>query len=136
MHLAVDGYGMDTSKFQDRDLLYEFLDTYPTTLGMTKITEPKVLTYVGNVSEDWGLSGFVIIAESHISVHTFPSRNYINVDIFSCKAFDAEKALDDVKRVFGLKKVNSWTMGRGLDALIAGSLDAPGKAELRESGRG
>jgi len=136
MHLAVDGYGTDTSKFQDRDLLYEFLDTYPTTLGMTKITEPKVLTYVGNVPEDWGLSGFVIIAESHISVHTFPSRNYINVDIFSCKEFDSEKALEDVKRVFGLKKVTSWTMGRGLDALLAGPPEMPEKAELRESGRG
>jgi S-adenosylmethionine decarboxylase len=136
MHLAVDGYGTDTSKFQDRELLYEFLDKYPTTLGMTKITEPKVLTYVGNVPEDWGLSGFVIIAESHISVHTFPSRNYINVDIFSCKEFDAEKALDDVKRVFGLKEVTSWTMGRGLDALMAGPSEMPEKVELREPGRG
>jgi len=136
MHLAVDGYGTDTSKFQDTDLLYEFLDTYPTTLGMTKITEPKVLTYVGSVPEDWGLSGFVIIAESHISVHTFPSRNYINVDIFSCKEFDAEKALEDVKRVFGLKKVTSWAMGRGLDALLAGPPETPEKAEFREPSRG
>jgi len=128
MHLAIDGYGTDTGKLQDKDLLYEFLDTYPASLGMTKITEPKVLTYVGSVPEDWGLSGFVIIAESHISVHTFPSRNYINVDVFSCKEFDTEKALEDVKRVFALKEVTNWTMRRGLDALHADLSKSPQKA--------
>ena len=89
----------------------------PTTLGMTKITEPKVLTYVGSVPEDWGLSGFVIIAESHISVHTFPSRNYINVDIFSCKEFDSEKALEDVKRIFGAEKGDQLDYGAGAGCL-------------------
>ena len=128
MHLAIDGYGTDTGKFQDKDLLYEFLDTYPASLGMTKITEPKVLTYVGSVPEDWGLSGFVIIAESHISVHTFPSRNYINVDVFSCKEFDTEKALEDVKRVFALKEVTNWTMRRGLDWVLMDPPKTPERA--------
>jgi S-adenosylmethionine decarboxylase len=115
MHLAIDGFGSDPARFEDKELLFNFLDTYPSKLGMTKITEPKVLTYVGKVPEDWGLSGFVIIAESHISVHTFPARNYINVDVFSCKPFNTDKALEDVKRVFGLKSVNIWKMPRGLE---------------------
>lgn len=102
---------------EDRDLLHRFLDTYPSSLGMNKVTEPQVLTYHGRVAEDWGLSGFVIIAESHISVHTFPARNYISVDIFSCKGFDVEKALGEVKEFFSLKEVKSWTLERGLDSL-------------------
>ena len=119
MHLAIDGYGTDPRVFEDRDHLYRFLDSYPSSLGMTKIMEPQVLTYRGPVAEDWGLSGFVIIAESHISVHTFPARNYINVDVFSCKGFDVEKALDDVKGSFSLREVTSWTLERGLDSLGA-----------------
>lgn len=117
MHLAIDGYGADPQVLEDRDLLHRFLDTYPSSLGMNKVTEPQVLTYHGRVAEDWGLSGFVIIAESHISVHTFPVRNYINVDIFSCKGFDVEKALGEVKEFFSLKEVKSWTLERGLDSL-------------------
>lgn len=117
MHLAIDGYGTNPGVLEDRELLHRFLDTYPSSLGMSKVTEPQVLTYQGAVAEDWGLSGFVIIAESHISVHTFPARNYINVDIFSCKGFDAERALEEVKAFFSLKQVKSWTLQRGLDAL-------------------
>ena len=117
MHLAIDGYGTDSRKFEDRELLYDFLDRYPASLGMRKVAEPQVLTYVGGTPEDWGLSGFVIIAESHISVHTFPARNYINVDIFSCKQFDVERSLEDVRRFFALKEVRSWALERGLDSL-------------------
>ena len=61
------------------------------------------------------MSGFVIIAESHISVHTFPDRGYLNIDIFSCKDFDAESSLKDVKRVFGLMQVRVWELQRGIE---------------------
>ena len=87
MHLAVDGYGADAEKLKDEGLVSRFLDHYPSTIGMTKIIPPQVYTYHGNTPEDWGISGFVLIAESHISVHTFPDRQHVNIDIFSCKDF-------------------------------------------------
>ena len=86
MHLIIDGFGGDVGKMWDQDLVRHFLIDYPSTLGMTRITEPKVLEYNGPREEDAGVSGFVIIAESHISIHTFPHRNYVNIDIFSCKS--------------------------------------------------
>lgn len=119
MHLAIDGYAADPRVLEDRELLYRFLESYPSALGMTRITEPQVLVYHGKRAEEWGLSGFVIIAESHISVHTFPVLGYINVDLFSCKNFDVEKALQDVQSFFSLKEVKCWTLERGLDALKA-----------------
>ena len=82
---------------------------------MTKISPPQVYTYRGKVPEDWGVSGFVIIAESHISIHTFPDRGYVNIDVFSCKDFDAEAALSDVKRFFQIDEAKSWTMERGVE---------------------
>ena len=82
---------------------------------MTKIIEPQVYTYRGQKLEDWGVSGFVLIAESHISVHTFPERGYINIDVFSCKSFDADTAQNDLKAAFGLRDVKTWTLERGLD---------------------
>ena len=48
--------------------------------------------------ESYGYSTFVMIAESHLSIHTFPELNYISFDCYSCKYFDTklvEKLLKD-----------------------------------------
>jgi len=115
MHLIIDGYGGDVNKMWDQELVRNFLIDYPSTLGMTRITEPKVLEYHGPREKDAGVSGFVIIAESHISIHTFPLRNYVNIDIFSCKSFDNYLALDDARHLFSLSEVKTWLLDRGLE---------------------
>ena len=115
MHLIVDGYGGDVEVMEDPDALFRFLDEYPDAIGMTKITPPQVYTYAGQKPEDNGLSGFVLIAESHISVHTFPHRKYINIDVFSCMEFDADKALNELRATFSLETVRSWILDRGLE---------------------
>ena len=117
MHLVIDGYGGDIDKMWDEDLVRNFLYDYPESLDMTRITEPNVLRYEAPKSEDSGVSGFVIIAESHISIHTFPRKDYINIDIFSCQPFNHELALEDVKELFGLTEVKTWLLDRGLEWL-------------------
>ena len=82
---------------------------------MNKISTPHVTTYHGPKKDDLGISGFVLIAESHISVHTFPERAYINIDVFSCKDFDNEQALAKIRDIFSLEQVKLWVIGRGLD---------------------
>jgi S-adenosylmethionine decarboxylase len=119
MHLIIDGYGGDANMMWDTERLRTFLDEYPDNLGMTKITEPEVLEYHGPRPNDSGISGFVIIAESHISVHTFPHRDYVNIDVFSCKSFDHEQALADARALFGLSQVKTWVLDRGLEWLDA-----------------
>ena len=115
MHLVVDGYGASPEKLADADLVYRFLDAFPDAIGMTKVIRPQVYTYHGQKAEDWGVSGFVVIAESHISVHTFPERGYINVDIFSCREFDTDPAVEEVVRAFGIAETKVWTLERGLE---------------------
>ena len=117
MHLVIDGYGGDTTKMWDIQLVRQFLTDYPESLGMTRITDPKVLDYQAPKPEDSGVSGFVIIAESHISIHTFPRKSYVNIDIFSCRAFDYERALADATELFDLKEVKNWLLDRGLEWL-------------------
>ena len=117
MHLVIDGYKGDIGKMWDVDLVRDFLYQYPGSLGMTRITDPNVLRYDAPKSEDSGVSGFVIIAESHISIHTFPRKDYINIDIFSCRPFDHERALEDVRDLFGLGEVKTWLLERGLEWL-------------------
>ena len=114
MHLLIDGHGCDPAQLADAEHVRRFLDTFPDAISMTKITEPSVTIYRGPTPEDWGVSGFVIIAESHISVHTFPDRAYLNIDVFSCKEFDADVALAQVREVFTMGRVKSWVLDRGL----------------------
>ena len=115
MHLVIDGYGAEDALLGNPDAIYQFLDEYPDAIGMTKVTPPHVYIYAGQNPEDVGVSGFVIIAESHISIHTFPKRRYVNIDVFSCKDFDTVRALAELKGRFGLQSVRSWTLERGLE---------------------
>ncbi len=117
MHLLIDGLGCDAEQIADPEHVRRFLDAYPDAIHMTKVAPPSVHTYKGPKPEDWGVSGFVIIAESHISVHTFPDRGYVNVDVFSCKEFDAELAIEEIRGQFTMTEVRSWVLDRGLEHL-------------------
>ena len=136
MHLVVDGYNGDSALEWDIDYIYNFLDTYPTTIGMTKITRPHVYKYQEGTPKDWGVSGFVLIAESHISIHTFPERRYTNIDVFSCKEFDPTIALEELSRIFHFSKIKNWVLDRGLEHLEstneAHHAVSSSRAQLRE----
>ncbi len=112
MHLIIDGYSDEPQIMQDEEFLYQLLDSYPSKIGMSKICSPFVFRYVGSHPEDWGISGFVLIAESHISIHTFVERSYINIDIFSCRDFDAQQVINDLKEKFRLTKFRSYLIDR------------------------
>ena len=86
MHLMIDGYGSDPNKIKE-EFIYQFLDTYPGQIGMTKVSTPRVSQYQNSEPQEKGISGFVLLAESHISVHVFPEQSYVNIDVFSCNSY-------------------------------------------------
>ncbi|HEX2036625.1 MAG TPA: S-adenosylmethionine decarboxylase [Chloroflexota bacterium] len=101
-HLVVDGFVDDVSRISEIAPIFELLDTLPLEIGMTKITQPYVFRYHGVVPEDWGITGMVIIAESHISIHTFPEHRRFHMDVFSCKPFDSDGALRLIEARLGV----------------------------------
>ena len=115
MHLTIDGFGGSAAKLGSETLVRSLLDRYPGAINMTKITSPMVMEYVGDKPEDWGVTGFVIIAESHISIHTFPDRGYVWVDVFSCKEFDTDGATDMIVEAFDLERITCHKLPRGLE---------------------
>ena len=117
MHVLIDGHHGDYARLQDMQLVYDVLDELPAAIGMTKIMPPYVFRYTGAKAEDWGVSGFVLIAESHISIHTFPEHGLIHIDIFSCKGFSADMAIGYVREKFGLRDASHRTLDRGLENL-------------------
>ena len=112
-HLTMDMYGCNKKKLKEVNFVYSFLDELPSLIGMTKIMPPYTFSYSGLKPEDWGVSGIVLIAESHISIHTFPEKGYASVDIFSCKEFDVESASDIIASKFEAKTYERNFLMRG-----------------------
>ncbi len=115
MHLTIDGFGGDRERLSSESLVLSLLERYPSEISMTQIAPPVVYRYSGEKPEDWGVSGFVLIAESHIAVHTFVERGYVWVDVFSCKEFDTDGATDKIIEAFGLTEIKKQVLERGLE---------------------
>lgn len=93
MHLVVDG---QMKKPTRRATVLHFLEHLPIIIQMSPITKPLVYEGV----KPGFVSGIVLIAESHISVHA--DGLGINVDIFSCKDFNQRKAIDFTISTFNI----------------------------------
>lgn len=50
--------------------------------------------YVHHFGGDYGVTGVIALAESHISWHSYPETDYIAIDIFMCGSCDPELALE------------------------------------------
>jgi S-adenosylmethionine decarboxylase len=86
VHLTLDGYGGNSEKLNDPKLMEQILNELTEKMGMEKLTEP-VVKYAEprNIKDSGGYSGFVMIVESHISIHTFPKKKFVSIDAYTCK---------------------------------------------------
>lgn len=64
-------------------------------------------------SEPGGLSGVAILAESHISVHTWPERNFAAFDVFMCGATEPMNVIDVLKHSFKPERLTVNKILRG-----------------------
>ncbi len=114
-HFILDGYLGDKNKLNDQLRVLNFLNSLVEMLGMKKLAEPKVLFAEGNDKKDpGGWSGFVVILESHISIHTFPERGFVSIDVYSCKnGMDIAVIEKHIVDTFGLKDTETNFVKRG-----------------------
>ena len=56
--------------------------------------------HLHHFSPNGGVSGVAVLAESHISIHTWPERNYAALDVFMCGATEPDHALPIFKKAF------------------------------------
>ena len=96
-HLIVDLEHVPDDVMTDVEGLRGFLKEFPPKIGMSVLHGPEV---VEGIPENPGLSGFVIIDYSHISVHTFSKFGEALADVFSCKPFDKETTVNVVLEYF------------------------------------
>ncbi|KKS14168.1 MAG: S-adenosylmethionine decarboxylase proenzyme [Candidatus Daviesbacteria bacterium GW2011_GWB1_41_5] len=98
-HILIDVAGVSKEVLSEREGLEKFLNDLPGIIGMHVLKGPVIAE---GIPENPGLSGFVIIDYSHISIHTFTNSDEALVDIFSCKPYEqdvAKKAVLDYFRI-------------------------------------
>lgn len=100
----------------DRRALRGLLASLPGEMGMHAICAPVVVEVGPNCKKDpGGLSGFVMIAESHISFHTFPGRGFVTIDLYTCQlGLDRQGTIDRLLRAFGIMDAEVHVQERGL----------------------
>jgi S-adenosylmethionine decarboxylase len=95
----VDCFQCGADKLTNPAAITAVLDEFPDKIGMTKISPPYVFRCDGG-----GLSGVVLIAESHITIHTFPGEQQAFIDIFSCRDFNLSFAVEYLTNYFEAKR--------------------------------
>ncbi|HEY4489187.1 MAG TPA: adenosylmethionine decarboxylase [Candidatus Paceibacterota bacterium] len=115
-HITIDGYGGDPKLLNDRETVLGLLTELCETQRMTPLIEPVVVEAADNqIKDPGGWSGFLIIAESHISIHTFPRRRFLSADLYTCQnGLDAERIVSYIKERFSLEEVETNFIKRGL----------------------
>jgi S-adenosylmethionine decarboxylase len=82
---------------------------------MRTITTPYVVRIGPNEKKDpGGLSGFVMIAESHISIHTMPADCFVSVDVYTCQdELDTDACTAFFRQALGLAETETNVIVRG-----------------------
>jgi S-adenosylmethionine decarboxylase len=114
-HLTIDGYGGDESLLDDKELVLSCLNDLPGEMGMKKLSKPEIYFAPGNdIKDPGGWSGFVVIEESHISIHTFPKRGFVSADVYTCKnGLDKKFVLEYFTNKFALSEIEDHFIKRG-----------------------
>jgi len=116
MHLMMDCYGADPITLADPEALRQMMLEIVQRLGMHQIHEPVVVE-VGpkNRKDPGGLSGFLLIAESHISFHTFPKRQFATIDVYTCQNdVDAEIVAHVLSDTLRYQTIERFAQRRGI----------------------
>jgi S-adenosylmethionine decarboxylase len=117
VHLMLELYGCDRHILSDESLVKSVLEEYPARVEMEKVSPVHLYQIETSNPLDAGLSGFVVIAQSHISLHAWPEYGEVDIDICSCKEFSQEDAIAFAKQMFQTDDVEAHFVVRGTRSL-------------------
>ncbi|MCD6229913.1 MAG: S-adenosylmethionine decarboxylase [Candidatus Diapherotrites archaeon] len=112
-HLTVDlKECRNLSGLSDEKFIENTLVDLVKIVKMKAITKPCVLYYEHGDREESGVTGFVIISDSHVSVHTYPFKGSLYFDLFSCRGFDSKEVAGYLKEAFEPEKLTEKLLKR------------------------
>ena len=107
-HLLTEFYGCDRKTLNDSDRIKKIMEEAAITSGAS------IVQSVFHLFNPHGVSGVVVIAESHLTIHTWPEYRYSAVDIFTCgEEVDPWRAHHYLKEKLGAGSTSTVEMLRG-----------------------
>lgn len=106
-HLLVELWGADG--LTDAGLIRRAIEDAAGAAGATVLH-----SYYHPFGEGQGVSGVTVLAESHISIHTWPERDYAAIDVFMCGVCDPRLTLPVLEQAFRPERVETRLMKRGI----------------------
>ncbi|OLA96048.1 MAG: S-adenosylmethionine decarboxylase proenzyme [Candidatus Rokubacteria bacterium 13_2_20CM_69_15_2] len=108
-HLLVELFDCDPDVIDNLESVKEAL------IEAAKRAQATIVDVVFHEFNPFGISGVVVIAESHLSIHTWPEYRYAAVDIFSCgDALQPEVAASYLVEQFAAERTSIVEMQRGM----------------------
>ena len=114
-HITIDGYDGDPVLLNDRDHILHCITGLCATLKMHPLSDVEVISAPDNhIKDPGGWSAFVVIAESHIAIHTFPRRQFLSADVYTCQnGLDADFIGNFFREAFALHDIETNFIKRG-----------------------
>jgi S-adenosylmethionine decarboxylase len=108
-HYIIEASGCDKEILTNLEKLKEIL------INSAKISKMDIKSVYFFRFNPEGVSGFVVVAESHISIHTWPEEGYAAIDVYTCgtKA-EPEKAVDFILKEIKAKEAHITELKRGI----------------------
>ncbi|MCI5162817.1 MAG: hypothetical protein D3917_12540 [Candidatus Electrothrix sp. AX5] len=113
-HLMLDCYCCNPEHLDNIDSCYRFLDELVEIVGATKQTQPYVFRTPDEFTGKEGLSGWVPLVESGISIHTLTTNRFISLDVYSCKEFSIEDIKAYTQQFFQPAEIEERFLLRGV----------------------
>lgn len=107
IHLLIDMWG--ASHLDEPHFIEDALKAAAREAGATVLH-----AHFHSFSPSGGVTGVVMLAASHISIHTWPPRGYAAIDIFMCGGSDPSRALPVLRRALKPARVKVFDQKRGL----------------------
>ncbi|MCH8525009.1 MAG: adenosylmethionine decarboxylase [Balneolales bacterium] len=105
----------------DADIINDVAQIENILLSATRAAKASIISHNFHKFSPHGVSGTIVIAESHVAIHTWPEYNYAAVDIFTCgETIDPWSIQEYIKDSFLSKNVSSIEMKRGLFKVAPG----------------
>jgi S-adenosylmethionine decarboxylase len=108
LHLLADFHGVEAALLCDGEALAKLMRDAAAAAGATVLG-----THFHGFGNRMGVTGVVLLAESHLSVHTWPENRYAAFDIFMCGELKPRVALNLLARAMGPTRSDVQEVRRG-----------------------
>lgn len=107
-HILVEYYNCDEAILGECELIEAYMNEAAIRTGAT------IVTSCFHTFNPWGVSGAVIIQESHITIHTWPEYGYASVDLYTCGDINPWEGFKYLSDVLKSEKSESTEVARGI----------------------